>query len=75
VKNYSTSQAAKLLVIGRDSLQRWLRDGKITGPRVTQVGGVRVRLWTLEDVRRVRLFMSANYCKGRGRKPKEAKRE
>ncbi len=77
MKHYSTVQAAKLLGVGRDSLYRWMRAGKIKGTRVVALGGVRIRLWTERDLEQVRKFMEKNYWKGRGRQPKkqEAKRE
>ena len=68
--NYSTSQAAKKCGIHHITLQRWISEGKITGPKKTRVGGVIVRLWTDADLKRVRNHKKERYRKGRGRKPK-----
>ena len=68
--NYSTAQVARKVRIGKQTLHRWIREGKITAPRKQRVGGVVVRLWNDEAVERVRKFKTANYRKGRGRKKK-----
>jgi len=73
VKCYSTVQAAKLLRIGRDTLYRWLRAGKVAAPPVQEVGGVRVRLWGSKDIEHVRKYVAKHYWEGRGRPPKSAK--
>lgn len=70
MQRYTTVQAAKLLGVGRDSLYRWMRTGKIKGTQLVQLGGVRVRFWTERDIERTKQFLKENYCKGRGRKPK-----
>jgi len=70
VQRYSTVQAAKLLGVGRDSLYRWMRAGKIKGTQLVELGGVRVRFWTERDIEQARAFLKENYWKGRGRKPK-----
>ena len=67
---YSTAQLAKLMGIGRDTLQRWMRRADFPRPRVTRVGGVSVRLWTQADVARVRKYKAENYGKGKGFKKK-----
>jgi excisionase family DNA binding protein len=67
---YSTSQVTTMLGIGRMTLLRWLKDGKIPEPKRVADGGVEARIWTGRDVERVRKFKQENYRKGRGRKPK-----
>ncbi len=71
--NCSTSQAAKLLKIGRPTLHRWVASGKLKPPKLQRVGGVSVRLWTEEDIRRVRKYKASHYRKGRGRKKAQKK--
>jgi len=56
--------------IGRMTLLRWLKDGKIPEPRRIRNGGIDARIWTDRDVERVRSHKQENYRKGRGRKPK-----
>lgn len=51
---YSTTEAAKKLGIHRVNLQKAIASGRISPPRVTTVGGVRVRLWTDKDIERAR---------------------
>ena len=66
----STSQFVRRLKIGRATLHRWIADGKISPPRKRKVGGVTVRLWTKQDVERVRRYKMKFYGKGKGPKPK-----
>ena len=68
--SYSTVQAARILEIGRQTLHRWIASGAVAAPRLSNVAGVRVRIWTERDLERVRKYKQQNYRKGRGRKPK-----
>ena len=54
---YSTRDAAKNLGIHLVTLQRYLAEGIVTGPSVTRVGGVQVRLWTDKDIERARKLL------------------
>ena len=65
---YSTAQAARKLAIGRQTLHRWIREGKVSPPRKRKVAGVTVRVWLAEDVKRVRKYKAVHYRAGRGRK-------
>ena len=56
--------------IGRMTLLRWLKAGKVREPKRIRNGGVQARIWTETDVERLRKYKVANYRKGRGRKPK-----
>jgi predicted site-specific integrase-resolvase len=67
---YSTMQVARMVGIGRMTLLRWLKSGKVREPRRIGNGGVEARIWTEADVERVRKCKVKNYRKGRGRKPK-----
>jgi excisionase family DNA binding protein len=67
---YSTAQAAKLLNVGRATLHRWMRDGKVRAPRTQRIAGVSVRVWTGKDVERAQRYKQQNYRKGRGHKLK-----
>jgi len=69
--NYSTAQAARKLGIGRQTLHRWIREGNVSPPRKQKVAGVTVRIWTAEDIERLRKYKEGNYRKGRGRKPQK----
>ena len=50
----STREAAAKLGISLISLQRYIATKKISAPKVQRIGGVRVRLWTDRDIKRVR---------------------
>jgi len=70
MKNYSTIQVARMVGIGRMTLLRWLKAGKIPEPRRIHDGGIDARVWTDSSVEKVRKYKAMNYCKGRGRRPK-----
>ena len=69
-KSYSTIQVARTVGIGRMTLLRWLKEGKIPEPRRISNVGLEARIWTDLDVERVRKYKRENYRKGRGRKAK-----
>jgi len=57
MKLFSTSEAAKKLAMHRVNLQNAIKDRRIPAPKLTKVGGVRVRLWTSRDIERARKAM------------------
>jgi predicted site-specific integrase-resolvase len=65
----TTGDAARIAGISRASLQAWLRDGKVKGPKVVLRGGKAVRLWSEIDIARLKALKARIYRKGRGRKP------
>jgi predicted DNA-binding transcriptional regulator AlpA len=69
MKDRSTAQVAKALNIGRQTLHRWMKVEPGLAPRKQKIGGVSVRIWTSQDVERLRKYKQKNYRKGRGRKP------
>ncbi|HSY66711.1 MAG TPA: hypothetical protein VK829_19125 [Terriglobales bacterium] len=50
----STREAAGKLGISLISLQRYIAAKKISAPKLQRIGGVRIRLWTDRDIKRVR---------------------
>jgi len=66
-----TREAAKAVSIGRMTLHRWIRAGKVRVPRLVIRAGRAVRLWTRADIERLRQVKEKLYRKGRGRKPKQ----
>jgi excisionase family DNA binding protein len=68
MRTYTTVQVAKQLGVGRDTLYRWMRAGKIKTAPVSRLGPFRVRLWSDRDVTQIRGFMKDGYFEGRGRK-------
>ena len=65
----STEEAARLVGIGRNTLERWIREGKVT-PKTVRVGRKNYRLWTEREIEKLRYVKEKNYRKGRGRKKK-----
>ena len=57
MRRYSTTEVAKMLRIHQPSLQRLIRQKRIPFPRLEQVGGLKIRLWTKADVERARKAM------------------
>ena len=54
MKLLSTRQAAKAGGISQITLQRWIAARKVKVPKLSTVGGVKVRLWSKADVARIR---------------------
>ena len=54
MKPLSTSQAAKAGGISLITLQRWIAGRKVKAPKLSNVGGVKVRLWSKADIARIR---------------------
>jgi len=50
----STPEAARVLGIHHITLQRYVLAKKVPAPGVRKLGGVRVRLWSTEDIENVR---------------------
>lgn len=57
MSQYSTRQAAKKLGLSLITLQRYIADNKIPVPAVIRVGGGQLRIWTDEDIERVRQLL------------------
>ncbi len=54
MKMFSTRQAAQQLGISFTALNRYIGLGKITVPAVTILGTAKVRVWTEDDIQKVR---------------------
>jgi excisionase family DNA binding protein len=54
MKALSTVEAAERLGIHRGHLQRLIDQKKVSPPPLVNVGGVKLRLWSLKDVARAR---------------------
>ena len=65
MKSLSTREASRKLGISLISVQRYIAAKKITAPKVQKIGGMRFRLWTDRDIKRVRIQLSRN---GRGKR-------
>lgn len=67
-KTYTTRKAAQAVGIARITLQRWITAGRIHAPRTQLINGVGKRLWSEQDISRLRKAKEQTYRKGRGRK-------
>jgi excisionase family DNA binding protein len=65
---YTTTQAAKKLGIGRDTMYRWIQAKLIRPGRVTRFGNYQIRAWADEDLAKIREWMKKNPHENRGRK-------
>jgi predicted DNA-binding transcriptional regulator AlpA len=54
LKTFSTSQAAKKLGIGIKTLSRYVAEKKIPAPKIINVGGSIVHIWTEAEIERTR---------------------
>lgn len=54
MRQYSSSQVAKMLGLHQPNLQRLIREKRIPFPLLQRVGKLRIRLWTPKDVMRAR---------------------
>jgi excisionase family DNA binding protein len=70
-KLLTTREAARAAGIGRVTLQRWIRAGKIRAPKARLQNGVGVRLWSSADIANLRRVKDKIFRKGRGRKTKQ----
>lgn len=64
---YSTREAAQKMGITLLTLQRHVTKGTVKAPPLDRVGGIRVRLWTAEEIRKAHKIISKIRP---GRKPK-----
>jgi hypothetical protein len=55
-KLYSTDRAAKQIGVSRQTLQAWIFADRISAPKLIEVGGVTIRLWTKADIAKARKF-------------------
>ncbi len=71
----TTAEAAKAVGIGRQTLQRWIRQGKVKAPEPVIRDGRAVRLWSAADLRRLREAKARIYWRGQGRPPKKSRKK
>lgn len=66
----TTAEAAKRAGITWRTLQRWIARGKVKPPRPVLIGAVGYRLWSANDVVRLRRIKERIYGTSGGRKKK-----
>ena len=78
MKGFSTREAAKKLGISFTSMNRYIAGKKIPVPRLIEIGSTSARLWSEEDIERVRVALP-NIANGRKtrhvRKKKQTKKK
>jgi excisionase family DNA binding protein len=57
MRNYSTREAAKELGLSLMTIQRYIALGKIPSPPLETLGGGKFRIWSKEDIERVRKLL------------------
>jgi len=70
---HSTAQVAEILGIGTDTLHRWLKQKRVVAPNLQLVGGVKVRLWSEEQLNAIKKYKASHYW-GKGGRKKRKKR-
>jgi predicted DNA-binding transcriptional regulator AlpA len=73
----STQQVAKKLGLGKATLSRHIKAGKVPAPPETMAGGMRMRLWSESDIERLKEVLPkiANGRKTRYKKKQSAKKK
>lgn len=59
------SEVARDIDVQRATLYEWIRKRKIPSPRLLKVSGVRVRVWTSDEVEQIKKYKAEHY----GEKP------
>jgi hypothetical protein len=54
---FSTNQVAKKLGIGTKTLSRYIAEKKVPPPKILEVGGSIVHIWTAADIETVRRLL------------------
>lgn len=67
-----TADIARLIGVGRSTLERWIAERKVPTPKRIVVGARVSRIWTSQDIERLKRYKARFYRKGRGRKKKKA---
>jgi hypothetical protein len=57
MKTYATRQAAEKLGISYTSMNRYIANKKIPVPPLTEVANISARVWTEEDIEKVRALL------------------
>ncbi len=73
MRTYSISEAARVLGVDRRTLHRWIRQKLIPAPITQTISGIRCRLWTDEEMAKLKEHKAANYW-GKGINRKAATR-
>ena len=75
MSTYSTVEVAELVGVSWDTLSRWIREKRFPVPPVKSLGRIRVRVWTEDDVEKVRKYKADHYWGKGGRKKRKKRRK
>lgn len=66
----TTNEAARRSGVGIATLKRWIAQGKVKAPKLQRLSGVgvRIRLWSEADIRRLQKYHKAHFREGMGRR-------
>ncbi|MEE9159102.1 MAG: helix-turn-helix domain-containing protein [Gammaproteobacteria bacterium] len=64
----TTSDVAKLVKLSLPTLQRWILSGGFKAPPVRVVANLKVRLWSKDDIERLKRFKAKHYREGQGKR-------
>ena len=65
---YSTAEVARIIGVNKSTLLRWLYASRVPEPKHVTYGGQDLRMWTEDELKRVKRYKDQRYRKGRGRK-------
>ena len=72
-RTYTTREAAAKIGVSRQTLQTWISRGKVPAPNPISLGNTTIRLWSEDDIRRLRQIKQQIYLQAVGRPPKKAR--
>jgi len=72
MKAYSTAKVVRILGIGTETLYRWMHEGKIPTPPLQSLAGMKVRLWSEDDLDAAKKYKAEHYW-GKGGRRKRTK--
>jgi MerR-like DNA binding protein len=65
-EKFSISEAARMLVIHRGTLRRWIKKGLIPKPTAEDTAGARLRYWDKDGFAKVKEYREKHFGDGRG---------
>jgi hypothetical protein len=69
MRQYSISEAARLLGVHRATLHRWIEKRMVPAPLCQEIAGSRIRYWTEEGLAQLKTYKAGHYGKKPRRKP------
>lgn len=65
-EKYSISETARLLLVHRSTLHRWIDAGVVPKPIEENIAGARLRYWDKEGFAKVKEYREKHFGEGRG---------